>query len=53
MTQIQQIYQILSQLIYKPSVKGSVGEKVLVEIWPGDFGRDIITPLGGAGREDF
>jgi hypothetical protein len=51
--QIQQIYQMLSQLIYKPSVKGSVGEKVLAEIWPRDFDKDLITPLGGAGREDF
>ena len=50
---MMQIHQMLSQLIYKPSVKGSVGEKVLAEIWPGDFGKDIITPLGGAGREDF
>jgi hypothetical protein len=52
-TQIQQIYQMLSQLIYKPSVKGSVGEKALVEIWPRDFDKDLIKPLGGAGREDF
>jgi hypothetical protein len=44
---------MLSQLIYKPSVKGSVGEKVLAEIWPRDFGKDLIEMLGGAGREDF
>src|SRR5215218_7637086 len=31
---MMQIHQMLSQLIYKPSVKGSVGEKVLAEIWP-------------------
>jgi hypothetical protein len=48
-----QIHHMLSQLIYKPSVKGSVGEKVLAEIWPGDFGKDLIKMLGGAGREDF
>jgi hypothetical protein len=52
-TQVQQIYEMLSQLIYKSSVKGSVGEKVLAEIWPGHFGKDLIMPLGGAGREDF
>jgi hypothetical protein len=51
--QIQQIYQMLSQLVYKPSVKGSVGEKILAEIWPQYFDKDIIVPLGGAGREDF
>jgi hypothetical protein len=48
-----QIQQMLAQLIYKPSVKGSVGEKVLAEIWPRDFGKDLIEMLGGAGREDF
>jgi hypothetical protein len=50
--QIQQIYQMLLQLIYKPSVKGSVGEKALAEIWPRDFDKDIIKMLGGASRED-
>jgi hypothetical protein len=48
-----QIQQMLSQLIYKPSVKGSVGERVLAELWPGDFEKDLIEMLGGAGREDF
>jgi hypothetical protein len=52
-TQIEQIYQMLSQLIYKPSVKGSVGEKILADIWPQYFNKDIIEMLGGAGREDF
>ncbi len=51
--QIQQIYQMLSQLFYKPSVKGSVGEKILAEIWPQYFNKDVINLLGGAGREDF
>ena len=50
---MMQIHQMLSQLIYKPSVKGSVGEKALAEIWPGDFDKDVVTMLGGAGREDF
>ena len=50
---IMQIHQMLSQLIYKPSVKGSVGEKALAEIWPGDFKKDLIKMYGGAGREDF
>lgn len=52
-TQIQQIYQMLSQLIYKPSVKGSVGEKILADLWPQYFNKDLIEMLGGAGREDF
>ena len=52
-TQIQQIFQMLSQLMYKPSVKGSVGEKILADIWPQYFNKDSIEMLGGAGREDF
>lgn len=51
--QIQQIYQMLSQLLYKPSVKGSAGEKILADIWPQYFNKDLIDMLGGAGREDF
>ena len=52
-TQMQQIHQMLSQLMYKPSVKGSVGEKILADIWPQYFNKDSIEMLGGAGREDF
>jgi hypothetical protein len=44
---------MLSQLFYKPSVKGSVGEKILADMWPQYFNKDIIDMLGGAGREDF
>ena len=52
-TQIQQIHQMLSQLMFKPSVKGSVGEKILADMWPQYFNKDIVERLGGAGREDF
>lgn len=52
-TQIQQIHQMLSQLMFKPSVKGSAGEQLLAEIWPQYFNKDLIERLGGAGREDF
>jgi hypothetical protein len=48
-----QIQQMLSQLVYKPSVKGSVGEKILEELWLQYFAKDLIDSLGGAGREDF
>ena len=51
--QIQQIHQMLEKLVYKPSVKGSVGEKILAEIWLQYFDKDLIDSLGGAGREDF
>ncbi|MFL6419531.1 MAG: hypothetical protein ACJ71P_08985 [Nitrososphaeraceae archaeon] len=52
-TQIQQIYQMLSQLVYKPSVKGYAGEQILADIWPQYFNKDIVERLGGAGNEDF
>jgi hypothetical protein len=51
--QIHQISEMLSQLIYKPNTKGSVGETILSEVWPQYFRQDIVDPLGGAGREDF
>jgi hypothetical protein len=41
-TQIQQIYQMLLQLVYKPAVKGSVGEQVLADIWPQYFNKDLL-----------
>jgi hypothetical protein len=37
----------LSQLIYKPSVKGSAGEQILADIWPQYFSKDLIERLGG------
>jgi hypothetical protein len=52
-TQIQQIHQMLSQLVFKPSVKGSAGEQILAEMWPQYFNKDIVERLGGPGREDF
>jgi hypothetical protein len=51
--QIQQIYQMLSQLVYKPSVKVYAGEQILADIWPQYFNKDIVERLGGAGNEDF
>lgn len=52
-TQILQIHQMLSQLLYKPSVKGAVGEQILEEMWPQFFNKDLIERLGGACKEDF
>ena len=48
-----QVQQMLSQLVYKPSVKGSAGELILAEMWPQYFNKDLIERLGGAGREDL
>lgn len=50
--QIQQISQMLSQLLYKPTSKGHAGETVLADLWPYYFNKDLIEVLGGAGRED-
>lgn len=44
---------MLSQLLYKPNVKGSVGEMVLADIWPQYYRFDYVERLGGSGREDF
>ena len=52
-TQMQQIYDMLMQYFNKPSVKGSVGEEMLADIWQGKFDRDRIDMLGGAGRGDL
>jgi hypothetical protein len=50
--QIRQIQEMMSQL-YKPNVKGSVGETVLADIWPQYYKFDFVERLGGSGREDF
>jgi hypothetical protein len=50
--QIRQIQEMMSQLVYKPNVKGSVGETVLADIWPQYYKFDLVERLGG-GREDF
>jgi hypothetical protein len=51
--QIRQIQEMMSQLLYKPNVKGSVGETVLADIWPQYYKFDFVERLGGSGREDF
>jgi hypothetical protein len=51
--QIQQIQEMMSQLLYKPNIKGSAGETVLADIWPQFYRFDVLERLGGSGREDF
>jgi len=51
--QIRQIQDMISQLVYKPNIKGSVGEMVLADIWPQFYRFDFVERLGGSGREDF
>ena len=43
----------MSQLLYKPNVKGSIGETVLADMWPQYYRFDFVERLGGSGREDF
>jgi hypothetical protein len=51
--QIRQIQEMISQLVYKPNIKGSVGEMILADIWPQFYRFDLVEKLGGSGREDF
>jgi hypothetical protein len=51
--QIRQIQDMISQLVYKPNIKGSVGEMVLADIWPQFYRFDLVERLGGSGREDY
>jgi hypothetical protein len=40
--QIRQIQDMISQLVYKPNIKGSVGEMVLADIWPQFYRFDFV-----------
>jgi hypothetical protein len=51
--QIRQIQDMISQLLYKPNIRGSVGETVLADIWPQYYRFDFVERLGGSGREDY
>jgi len=44
---------MMSQLLYKPNIIGSVGEAVLADIWPQFYRFDFVERLGGSGREDY
>jgi hypothetical protein len=51
--QIRQIQDLISQFVYKPNIKGSVGEMILADIWPQFYRFDLLERLGGSGREDY
>ena len=51
--QIRQIQEMMSQLLYKPNVKGSIGETLLGDIWLHYYKFDFVERLGGSGRDDF
>ena len=51
--QIRQIQEMMSQLLYKPNVKGSVGETILAEIWPQFYRFDFVERLGGIRKRGF
>jgi hypothetical protein len=50
---ISELSQMVSQLVYKPTVKGAAGEAVLTDLWIEYFSRDQVLKYGGAGREDI
>lgn len=50
---ISELSQMVNQLVYKPIVKGTVGEAVLTDTWIEHFSKDQVVKLGGAGREDI
>jgi hypothetical protein len=51
--QIGQIQEMMSQLVYKPNIKGSAGETGLADMWPQYYRFDLVEKLGGAGRENL
>lgn len=52
-SQVQQTYQMLLQLLNKPTEMGSVGQTILSERWTEAFPKDKIEEIGGAGKEDL
>jgi hypothetical protein len=50
---ISELSQMVSQLVYKPTVKGAAGEAVLTDLLIEYFSRDQVLKYGGAGREDI
>jgi hypothetical protein len=47
------VVNMISELLYKPNTKGSMGEKILVDIWPQYFEHDDVKLVGNAGNEDL
>ena len=50
---IQQLNERISELIYRPAIKGKVSETSFELNWSDAFPRDDVQRLGGAGREDL
>jgi hypothetical protein len=47
------VVNMISEILHKPNTKGSIGEKILVEIWPHYFEHDDVRLVGNAGNEDL
>src|SRR5918996_4142762 len=47
------LVNMISEILHKPNTKGSIGEKILVEIWPQYFEHDDVRLVGNAGNEDL
>ena len=47
------LVNMISEILHKPNTKGSIGEKILVDIWPQYFEHDDVRLVGNAGNEDL
>jgi hypothetical protein len=47
------LVNMISEFMHKPNTKGSIGEKMLVDLWPQYFEHDDVKLVGNAGNEDL
>jgi hypothetical protein len=47
------VVNMISEFMHKPNTKGSIGEKILVDLWPQYFEHDDVKLVGNAGNEDL
>ena len=47
------LVNMISEFMHKPNTKGSIGEKILVDLWPQYFEHDDVKLVGNAGNEDL
>jgi hypothetical protein len=47
------LVNMISEILHKPNTKGSIGEKILVDVWPQYFEHDDVKLVGNAGNEDL
>ena len=47
------VVNMISEFMHKPNTKGSIGEKIIADIWPQYFEHDDVKLVGNAGNEDL